>query len=401
MRSGSCALIEEEDDVIDFAGVKFRNPFVVASSPLTVKPFLLQKAYDCGAAAASTKLTLVKQRFYKKLRMYHDPKVGSIICADRRLDMDEGARLIEETKKLVPDLVLFANITHEGVDLESWGLLAKAMENAGADLIEANFICPNLALTAQQLGQKVDSGGALTGQSAVMAREVVRVLKSSVRIPVVPKLTPNVTDMTAVALACEEGAQLSLPPVDLYNLDRVYDLTIGASFGSLGGPACQLPGYFMTAQLAKRVKIPIISGGGIMNWQHAAQYMLWGAQMFQVCTSLMWYGYELVPSMLSGLDKYIKQMGWSGYGDIVGKALHNVRPAVELELIDDVPVVDAEKCHGCMQCLRPGHCYAIEMRDGLPHIDREKCLGCGACVALCPSKALSFPCYQGVRNQRA
>lgn len=50
--------------MIEFAGIKFRNPFVVASSPLTVKPFLLKQAYDCGAAAASTKLTLIKQPFY-------------------------------------------------------------------------------------------------------------------------------------------------------------------------------------------------------------------------------------------------------------------------------------------------------------------------------------------------
>jgi dihydropyrimidine dehydrogenase (NAD+) subunit PreA len=304
--------------LIEYAGIRFRNPFVVASSPLTVKPFLLKKAWDHGAAAASTKLTLVKQPFYKKLRMYHDPKVGSIICSDRRLDLEEGVRLIEETKKLAPDLILFANITHEGADMESWALLAKSLENAGADLIEANFICPNLALTAHQLGQETRSGGALVGQSPALARQVVQALKESVNIPVVPKLTPNVTDVTAVAIACEQGgadglcmagAQLSLPPVDLYNLDRVYDLTIGASFGSLGGPACLLPGYAMVAQTAKRVHIPIVGGGGIMNWQHAVQYMLWGARLVTACTSLMWYGFELIPQMLAGMEKYLGDVG--------------------------------------------------------------------------------------------
>ena len=189
----------------EFAGLRFRNPFVVASSPLTVKPFLMKKAYDCGAAAASTKLTLIKQSFYKKLRMYHDPKVGSIVCVDRRLDLEEGVRLIAETKQLAPELILFANITHEGEDLESWGLLAKAMEEAGADLIEPNFICPNLTLTARQLGQSVGLGGALTGQDAVLVREVVRILKGAVKIPIVPKLTPNVTDVAAIATACVEG----------------------------------------------------------------------------------------------------------------------------------------------------------------------------------------------------
>ncbi len=394
--------------MIEYCGVKFRNPFVVASSPLTVKPFLMKQAWDNGAAAASTKMTLIKQRFYKKLRMYHDVKNGSIICADRRLDIEEGIRLIEESKKAAPDLVLFANITHEGADLESWGVLAKAMEDAGADLIEANFICPNLALTARALGEGVESGGALVGQSPQLAYDVVRVLKESVKIPVVPKLTPNVTDLAMVAVACQRagadglsmaGAQLSLPPVDLDNLNHVYDLTEGASFGSLGGPACQLPGYYMVASTAKRVDIPICGGGGLMNWQHAVQYMLYGSTLVTACTSLMWYGFEIIPGILNGMERYMKKNGWTRWEDMVGKAVHNVRAASDLELIDDIPHVDASKCNGCQQCLRPGHCYAITMQGGLPYIDREKCLGCSACVAVCSKGALYFPVYDRVSGQ--
>lgn len=395
--------------MIEFAGIKFRNPFVVASSPLTVKPFLMKKAYDYGAAAASTKLTLIKQSFYKKLRMYHDPKVGSIVCVDRRLDLAEGVRLIEETKAQVPDLILFANITHEGEDLENWGHLARAMEEAGADLIEPNFICPNLTLTARQLGQPAGQGGALTGQDPDLARAVVKILKGAVRIPVVPKLTPNVTDITAVAAACAEGgadglclagAQLSLPPVDLYDLDHVYDLTQGASLGSLGGPSCLLQGYAMVAQTAKRVAVPLIGGGGIMNWQHAVQYMLWGATLVTACTSLMWYGFELIPRILQGVEEYRQETGFASYDQLVGHALHNLRPAADLDMLADVPDVDAERCNGCGLCLRPGHCYAIEMPGNLPVIDAEKCLGCGVCVAICPRKALSFSLYGNQPGRR-
>ncbi len=388
--------------MIEFAGIKFRNPFVVASSPLTAKPFLLKQAYDCGAAAASTKLTLIKQPFYKKCRMYHDTKLGSIVCVDRRLDLEEGVRLIEETKKLVPDLVLFSNITHEGADLESWGVLAKAMEDAGADLIEPNFICPNLSLTASRLGQKQGQGGALTGQNPDLAREVVRIIKSTVKIPVVPKLTPNVTDITAIAAACKEGgadgltlagAQMSLPPVDLYNLDHVYDISEGASFGSLGGQSCLLPGLAMVAQTAARVPLPLVGGGGLFTWENAAQYMLWGSTLVTACTSLMWYGFELIPDILNGLEKYMKEMGFTSYDQLVGKALHNIRPASDLEMIPEVPVLDETLCVNCAECDKPAHCYALEMVDGFPQIDSEKCMGCSACVAVCPTGALSFPIY--------
>ena len=139
--------------MLEFAGVRFKNPFVVASSPLTAKVRVLQEADRAGAAAASVKLTFIKQPFYGKLRMYNEPRVGSIVCHDRRLDMDEAERLIAEAKR-VTSLVLFSNITHDAEDLEGWATLAKAMENAGADLIEANLICPNITLTAKQLGDQ-------------------------------------------------------------------------------------------------------------------------------------------------------------------------------------------------------------------------------------------------------
>ena len=250
--------------MIEFAGVDFKNPFVVASSPLTSNLEVLKAADEAGAAAASTKLTFIKQPFYGKLRMYNDPKVGSIVCHDRRLDMDEAQRLIEEAKKQT-SLVLFSNITHDAQDLDGWVTLAKAMESAGADLIEANLICPNITLTAKQLaassgGEKGEEGGAIAGQDPVAAGSIARALKESVGIPVMCKLTPNVTDITTVAAACEEGgadavclagAQLSLPPVDIYHPAQDYPLLAGASMGSLGRPAARLMGYAAVAQTAK------------------------------------------------------------------------------------------------------------------------------------------------------
>lgn len=291
--------------MIDFAGVKFKNPFVVASSPLTARLDVLEAADRAGAAAASTKLTFIKQPFYGKLRMYNDPRVGSIVCHDRRLDLEEGQRLIEQAKRKT-SLVLFSNITHDAEDLDGWARLARGMESAGADLIEANLICPNISLTAQRLGQKEtgeggERGGALTGQDPDLARSVARTLKESVRIPVVCKLTPNVTDITAIARACEQGgadgiclagAQLSLPPVDIYHPDRVYPLLRGASMGSLGGPATRLMGYAAVAQTAGRVGIPIIGGGGLQTWRHGIEFMMWGATLVTACTEIMWRGTE-------------------------------------------------------------------------------------------------------------
>ena len=390
--------------MIEFAGIKFKNPFVVASSPLTSKIEVLLAADRAGAAAASIKLTFIKQPFYGKLRMYNDPKVGSIVCHDRRLDLEEAQRLIEEAKKRT-SLVLFSNITHDAGDPEGWARLARAMEEAGADLIEANFICPNITLTAQQLaarsdGEQGERGGAITGQDPEAARQVTRALKEAVDIPVICKLTPNVTDITAIALACQEGgadgvclagAQLSLPPVDIYNPDAIYPLLRGASMGSLGGPASRLMGYAAVAQTARRVTVPIIGGGGLQTWEHAIQYMMWGACLVTACTEIMWRGWDVVTRIVEGMEEFRTEQGYSSYEAIIGRALANLRPAAELETLAGAPIVDLERCSGCGFCVKPGHCFAVSLVDGKAVIEPGLCYGCGICLALCPTNALSFP----------
>jgi dihydroorotate dehydrogenase subfamily 1 len=389
--------------VIEFAGVRLKNPFVVASSPLTATIDVLREADRAGAAAASTKLTFIKQPFYGRLRMYNDPRVGSIVCHDRRLDMDEAVRLVEQAKKET-SLVLFTNITHDAEDLDGWAELAQAMEGAGADLIEANLICPNITLTAKQLGAASDGergerGGAISGQDPDAAREVTRALKEAVDIPVVCKLTPNVTDVTAIARACEEGgadgiclagAQLSLPPVDIYKPDRVYPLLEGASMGSLGGPASRLMGYAAVAQTARRVNIPIIGGGGLQNWKHAVQYLMWGATLVTTCTEIMWNGWEIVTRIVEGMERFRREEGYDSYSEITGRALANLRPAIDLEVVTGAPGVDLERCNGCGVCLRPGHCFAIDLVDEKARVDAGKCYGCGICVAVCPRDALQM-----------
>ena len=281
------------------------------------------------------------------------------------------------------------------------------MENAGADLIEANLICPNITLTARQLGEedgcrygeKGERGGAITGQDPDAARNVARALKESVSIPVILKLTPNVTDITAIARACEEGgadgiclagAQLCLPPVDIYNPDHVYPLLQGASMGSLGGPATRLMGYAAVAQTAKRINIPIVGGGGLQTWRHGIEYMMWGATLVTTCTEIMWRGWEVVTKIVEGMEKFMLDQGYDSYDDIVGRALPNLRAAADLEALSGAPVVDLERCNGCAICLKPGHCFAITLADEKAVVDTEQCYGCGICVAVCPRKALTF-----------
>ncbi|NMB97252.1 MAG: hypothetical protein GYA02_11680, partial [Clostridiaceae bacterium] len=119
--------------MINYCGVEFKNPMVIASSPLTSKIDRLIEAEKAGAAAVSTKLTFIKQPFYGKLRMHTYLNNGSIICYDRRNDIEESLKLVDEAKKKT-SLKLFTNITNDAQDMDGWAYLAKKHEEAGADI---------------------------------------------------------------------------------------------------------------------------------------------------------------------------------------------------------------------------------------------------------------------------
>lgn len=387
-----------------FCGVEFKNPMVIASSPLTSKLEMLKAADRAGAAAASTKLTFIKQPFYGKLRMHTYEKNGSIICYDRRLDIDEGLRLTDQAKKET-NLKLFCNITNDGEDLEGWAFLAKKFEEAGSDLVEANMVCPNVGLSTKNIAgdsaiSKTEHGGAVTGQDPVKIAQVVKVLKESVKIPVVVKLTPNVADIGVTAKAaqdagadgvCLAGAQSSLPLVDIYNEGKPgYHLLNGVSHGSLGGPASKLNCFSLVANIAKKTNLPIIGGGGLETFEDCIMMMMWGARLVTVCTAAMWYGWDVIEKQVRGMEEYLQKMGYSSYDEIIGKSLQYLRSSCDLEAIPGYPVCDESKCIGCGRCSKPGHCNAITMDGKRPVIDGDKCLGCGICVGLCPAKALSM-----------
>lgn len=390
--------------MIDFCGVDFINPMVIASSPLTSKIEWLIEAEKAGAAAVSTKLAFIKQPFYGKLRMHTYIDNASIICYDRRLDIEESLKMVDEAKKRT-SLKIFTNITHDAQDMDGWALLARKHEEAGADLIEANLVCPNIGLSTKNIQGETEitgheHGGAVSGQNPKRIAEITKVLKESAKIPVVIKLTPNVSDIGATARAAQDagadavtlaGAQSSLPLVDIYHGGKPqYPLLNGVSHGSLGGPASKLMCFSLVANIARKTSLPIVGGGGLETWEDCIMMMMWGANLVTVCTAAMWYGWEVVEKQVRGMEKYMEKMGYKDYNKIRGISLPYLRSSCDLEAFRGWPVVDLEKCTGCGKCTKPGHCNAVRIENKKSVITPEKCLGCGICLAVCPTRALSM-----------
>jgi len=388
---------------VNYAGVEFENTFVVASGPASATIEQIKMAEDCGAAAVSTKLTFSKLPFKGKLRAYSVPGQVMVMPIDRRLEGDEGLDLVRKAREQT-SLVIFANMSDPGTNIDEWCDLAKKFEQAGAHIIETNFCCPNIGLAGYQLGRGVKPeflvGGSI-GQIPELSGSITRELKKAVNIPVVNKLTPTAQNMADVAKACEAGGadgislfggtSLAAPPVDIYNGGKpAYSLTKNTSFGFISGPWIKLSTYKSVAQVAQNVKIPICASGGISNWRDNVEMIMWGATLTSACTVLMWEGFEVIKDIVEGTERFMDEQGYSSYEEMRGLALQYLGTPDEIELKEGAAVVDRDKCIGCGKCLKPAHCNAVEMKDGKAIIDPQKCVACSVCAVLCPVKAIEM-----------
>lgn len=386
---------------INYAGLTLKNPFVVASGPPGATVDRLIQCEDHGAAGVSVKLTFIRQPFYGKLRMYSVPGEASIVCHDRRLDLDEGLELVRRGKERT-GLVLFANITHPAEDLEGWQKLAREFEQAGVDALELNLICPNITFAERRLGIATEkSHGAVIGQDPEAIEAVVRACCDVVKIPVVAKLTSNVSDITVTGAAavrggaagvCMAGGQSGLPKVDLYRDGRPLGAYCcdGYSFGSMGGPAILNQSFALTAQLARALKVPIIAGGGLSTWEDAMMFMMWGGTLVTACTVIMWDGFRVIRQIVGGMERYLESQGYSSWEEVIGRSLKYLKPAKDLVLAPGRAVIDEAKCIQCLDCVGLGHCDALVEENGGPVVRPEKCVACGICVGVCPQEAITI-----------
>ncbi len=167
-----------------------------------------------------------------------------------------------------------------GNSVEEYEKMATALDEQPVDAIEVNISCPN-----------VKEGGVAFGTSAKLAGEVTRAVRKATNLPVIVKLSPNVTDVTEIAKVVEnEGADaISLintilgMAIDIYRKRPV----LGNVFGGLSGPAIKPVALRMVWQVARAVSIPVIGIGGISTWKDAVEYLMAGASAIQVGTATL------------------------------------------------------------------------------------------------------------------
>lgn len=341
--------------------------------------------------------------------MFSNPPVAQIVHVDKRLDLPEAVDLIHKAKKET-DLKIISNMTHYAGDLDGWERLARSLVDAGADALELNFCCGNLQSTAEWLGQKIENvnaeGGTISKRDPEeVATPIVRTLKKALGVPVIPKMVPPPDEYkrfcgvmeTAGADAINPNCSgpLSAPSLYVYEGGKpAYPSLEKTSFGGTVGPARKYNTYWSAFIASREVNIPVISTGGLGEWKDAVEVMMWGASALGVCTAVMWYGWDVVTSMVDGIEKFMGEAGYARTSDFVGCAQKYVISSDKLITPENyhqvVAVVDTEKCIGCGKCEKPGHCEAITMVNRKAVVDNSLCVGCHICASLCPVQAISY-----------
>lgn len=394
--------MKTKDLSIEFCGVKCENPFFLSSSPVGGNYEMCAKSLKTGWGGVVYKTigfyipNEVSPRF-DQLQKENTPFLGFKNMEQISThSLEENLEAILKLKKNFPNKVIVSSIMGQNED--EWMKLAKLSQEAGADMIECNFSCPQM--TSHDMGSDV-------GQNPDLVKKYCESVKRGSSLPLIAKMTPNITDMSIPAMAALEGGADSIATIntikcitgiDLDNFSALPVINGKSSVSGYSGKAVKPIALRFISELAKHEKLknmPISGIGGIETWEDAAEFILLGSRNLQITTAIMQYGYRIVEDLISGLSYYMDEKGFDKLEDMVGIANKNIVPAEKLDRNFIVyPKFDTNECVGCgrcyISCYDGGHqAISWQEEDRIPILDKEKCVGCHLCAHSCPISCIS------------
>ena len=393
--------LDEVDMSTDICGIKLENPFMLSSSVVSSTYDMCKRAFEAGWAGASFKTICNFPQHETSPRFSAIRSHANSLCGFKNIEqlsdhsVEENMEIFRRLREEFPTKVIVASIM--GRNEAEWTALATKCEQAGASIIECNYSCPNM---------EDDDLGVTIGQSDVMVERFTRAVRRGTSLPVLVKLTPNITDMVPLALAAKRGGADGISAINTINSITGVDIDTlvaqpavrGKSIvGGYSGPAVKPIALRFISDLngCDELKGMHISGiGGIETWIDAMEFMLLGAGSVQITTAVMQYGYRIIDDLLEGLNEYMKYKGIVSLDEIIGRASRTVVDHQSIERDTIVfPVINNDLCNGCGRCYRScmdgGH-QAIELdpETHRPRLNGKRCVGCHLCMLVCKAGAI-------------
>ena len=380
---------------ISFCGIKCENPFFLASSAVCTNYDMVARAFEAGWAGVFYKticLQEIKEVSPRFDAMHNNATHGDFYGFRNMEQLSENPveldfDILRRLKQNYPTKIVVASIM--GQTEEEWIRLAKMAEEAGCDAVELNFSCPQM---------KHKGMGSDVGQDAELVRTYTACVKNSVSIPVIPKMTPNITHIEEPAMACVQAGADAISAINTIKsvtMDEDAEVAGQRTISGYSGRAVRpiaLRHILELAQMPEKVELSGI--GGIETWRDALEFIQLGCNNVQVCTAVMQYGYRIIDDLLLGLQRYMAKCHITHLQELVGEQLPSfLKPSTINRDTIVYPKFNKDLCVGCgrcqMSCNDGGHQAIIfDAETRQPHLIGNKCVGCHLCRLVCPAGAI-------------
>ncbi|PWI49022.1 dihydroorotate dehydrogenase [Candidatus Heimdallarchaeota archaeon B3_Heim] len=383
---------------VNFAGVEFENPFLLSSAPPTKDGTQIKRAIELGWGGAVTKSLLLVPDKNTRPRLGF-LKLGKRMIGMSNIEMATELSLERWKKEIViaktPGAPIIGSIMTDS-DPENWVKLTKIVEETGVDMLELNVSCPHMSPEKHM--------GALIGQDSALITLITKNVKENCSIPVIVKLTPNVTSIPDMTIAAKTGGADAISAINTVLSLIGVDIETGipnpssqgkSTFGGYSGPGVRPIALRVVAEIAQTTNLPISGIGGVDSWKSAIEFIMVGATTVQVCTAIMWRGYKIVENWKKGLQSFMERKGYRSLNEFTGKSLQFLHPFSDFKTEPPIKarVTHADSCNGCGICVTScgdGAYNAITLEDSDVAIDDQICDGCGLCVNVCPQNVMTM-----------
>ena len=382
---------------IDFCGIHCENPFFLASSAVCTNYEMVARAFDAGWAGVFYKTICMQEikEVSPRFDALHNNGIHGDFYGFRNMEqlsenpVEEDFDILHRLKENYPTKVVVASIM--GQTEAEWVELAKMAEEAGCDAVELNFSCPQM---------KHKGMGSDVGQSPELVKKFTACVKQSVKIPVVSKMTPNITHITEPAAACVEAGADAISAINtIKSVTMGFDAEVSGhrTVSGYSGRAVRPIALRHVWELAQMELKTELSGiGGIETWRDALEFIQLGCCNVQVCTSVMQYGYRIIDDLILGLQRYMLKRGVCRLSELVGERLEKFLKPDNLNRDTVIyPKFDIELCAGCgrceVSCNDGGHqAIVFDHETRRPRLVGTKCVGCHLCRLVCPAGAIGM-----------
>ena len=299
---------DPNDLSVDIAGIHFRNPLLLASGFLGISQEIFNRLYKSGLGAVVSKsISVVPMEGYK------GPTIVSInqksyLNAIGLSNPGADAFSEEISNNTVPLLVSLV-----GSSATEFPNLIKKFDKLNILGYEINLSCPHVA----KMGMEV-------GDDPTLVTKIIKTIKANTKKPVIIKVGIGNVDVVKLADLIEESGADAITAINTIRAMTINTETgmpiLSNKIGGLSGSSIKPIGVRCVYEISKKVSIPVIGCGGIMNWEDVIEYMLAGATTVELGSVIGYHGLGIINKIIKGINGYLNKKGYKSVKEIIGIA---------------------------------------------------------------------------------